>query len=81
MLTQDQVGTQDFMTECIKTIVKEHKKIHWKDCDSKFFEATGGNHKISDYFEFKGDDMKKFLLKKGYFEIDYEGYLTLVENV
>ena len=68
------------MTECLKTIVSEHKRIHWKDCDSKLYEASGGNHKISDHYDFPNDDMKKFLLKKGCFEIDAEGLVAIIEN-
>ena len=80
LLTQDQIGSQDFMTQCLETIVSKHRKVHWKECDDKFHEATGGNHKISDVFEFFEDDMKKFLEKKGCFDIDDEGYVTLKKN-
>ena len=68
------------MTQCLETIVSKHGRVHWKECDQKFHEATGGNHKISDVFEFFGDDMKKFLEKKGCFDIDAEGYVSLKKN-
>ena len=49
------VESQEFMTKCLKTIIKHFSKLHYSKCDEEFFNATGGNYKISDFFEFEKD--------------------------
>ena len=58
------VESQEFMTKCLKTIIRHHKQLHYSQCDIEFAKATGGNYKISDFFEFERDQMKDFLLLK-----------------
>ena len=46
------VESSEFMTKCLKCIIKNHKMLHYSKCDEEFLKATGGNYRISDFFEF-----------------------------
>lgn len=58
------VESQEFMTKCLKTIIRHHGHLHFSKCDDEFLKATGNNYRISDFFEFENDQMKDFLLLK-----------------
>ena len=56
--------------------------MHYSKCDDEFLKATGGNYRISDFFEFQKDQLKDFLLlKKDHFKVDSEGYATVIDKV
>lgn len=68
------------MTKCLKTIIRKLGHLHWSKCDEEFFKATGGNYRISDFFEFEKDQMKEFLqYKKEHFIVDENGNTRVVE--
>lgn len=75
------VESQEFMTKCLKTIIREKGSLHYGDCDDEFLAATGGNYRISDFFEFERDQMKDFLLlKKDDFRVDDRGLATIIDR-
>ncbi len=67
------MSSNDFITKVLWTIVKELGKIHFTQINKEFEKATG--NLISDYFEFKDDEMKQFInMKKHVFLLDDKGY-------
>ena len=75
------VESQEFMTKCLKTIIRHHKILHYNKCDQEFYKATGGNYRISDFFEFEKDQMKDFLLlKKDHCLVNSDGMATVIEK-
>ena len=75
------VESQEFMTKCLRTIISNKGKLHFRECDDEFLKATGGNYRISDFFEFEKDQMRDFLLlKKDVFKVDEDGYATVIES-
>ena len=66
------MSSNDFITKVLWTIVRELKKVHYSDVNKEFEKATG--NLISDYFEFKEDEMKTFLrMKRHVFVLDDKG--------
>ncbi len=67
------MSSNEFVSKVLWTIVKESGKIHFSQINGEFYKATG--FKISDFFEFKDDEMKQFIkMKKNIFNIDDKGY-------
>ena len=56
------MGSSDFVTKVLWTVIKYNKNLHHTKCDDEFFKATG--HRISDFFEFKEGDLIIFLKKR-----------------
>ena len=73
------MSSNDFITKVLWTIVKELGKVHFSQINREFEKATG--NLISDYFEFKDDEMKQFLkMKKHVFILDEKGYAKARED-
>jgi hypothetical protein len=59
--------------KAVCAIVKHQTKIHYTHIDKEFEKSTG--YKISDFFDFKENEMETFLkMKKHMFHIDEKGY-------
>ena len=72
------MGSSDFVTKVLWTVIKYNQRLHHSKCDDEFFKATG--HKISDFFEFKAGDLIIFLKKRSnMFNVDEGGYATPIE--
>jgi hypothetical protein len=73
LIPKSLMSSNDFITKVLWTIIKELGKVHFSEINKEFERATG--NLISDYFEFKDDEMKQFLkLKKNVFFLDDKGY-------
>ena len=73
------MSSNDFITKVLWTVVKELGKVHFSQINKEFEKATG--NLISDYFEFKDDEMKQFIkMKRNVFAIDDKGYAKAKED-
>ena len=67
------MSSSEFITKVLWTILKELGRTHFSQMNREFERATG--NLISDYFEFKDDEMLTFLKqKKHLFLTDDKGY-------
>jgi len=53
------MSSSEFITKVLWTILREIGKTHFSQINREFEKATG--NLISDYFEFKDDEMLTFL--------------------
>lgn len=68
------MSATDFITKVLWSVINHKGRIHFKTCSKEFQIAT--THKLSDFFEFEEDDMKKFLGLRDIFTLDEEGFVT-----
>ena len=67
------MSSSEFITKVLWTILRDIGKTHFSQINREFEKATG--NLISDYFEFKDDEMLTFLKqKKHLFITDEKGY-------
>lgn len=72
------MGSSDFVTKVLWTVVKHYARLHHSKCDDEFYKATG--HRISDFFEFKEGDLIIFLKKRqNMFNVDEKGWATAID--
>ena len=50
------MSSNEFVSKVLWTVLKEVGKIHYTMINAEFYKATG--FKISDYFEFREDEMR-----------------------
>ena len=73
------MSSNDFITKVLWTIVRELGKVHFSQINREFEKATG--NLISDYFEFKDEEMRQFLkMKQLAFVLDDKGYTKARED-
>lgn len=73
------MNSNDFITKVLWTIVRELGKVHFSQLNKEFEKATG--NLISDYFEFKDEEMRQFIkMKRNFFTIDDKGYCKSKED-
>lgn len=66
------MNSQEFIYKTIWTVVRQNQHLHYSKVEDEFFKATG--FRISDFFDYKKEEMEKFLLmKKMMFRIDDRG--------
>eukprot|EP00347_Sterkiella_histriomuscorum_P023151 403335754 len=79
MIPKSLMNSHDFIYKVLFTIIKNEQKMHYKHVNSEFYRVTG--FKISDYFDFKDEDMKQFLeMKEAMFQIDNKGYAQVNQS-
>jgi len=78
LIPQSLMNSADFVTKVLWTVINHKGRLHFSKANEEFYKATG--FKISDFFEFKDDEMKSFLmLKKGMFKLDQGDYAQALE--
>jgi len=69
------MSSVEFIKKVLWTAFNKAGRRHWRDTENEFFNAT--RKKLSDYFDFKENDLRKFLEGEPVlFNVDSQGMVT-----